>query len=190
VGLLGQADAEYAARRWEEAGRRYDEALKLDAANAAAASGKARAQWALVAIRRVFRLGSTVNVAIKAGKGPVGFDTTDVETKSQDFHCQLGIEITPPALRPGDSYEYVAKAFLSSDGKKTIKIKSLLANVTLGGAKTSAPVTPLVKEVPVNQRLAIADVAGSWSDGMTSWSLELIVTGDKGDTCRNTLRWQ
>jgi serine/threonine-protein kinase len=190
AGLLGQADAAYAARRWEEAARRYDDASKVDAGNAAAGSGRARAQWALVAIRRVFRLGSTTNVAVKAGKGPVGFDTADVEMKSQDFHCQLGIEITPPAVRPGDSYEYVAKAFLASDGKKPIKIKSVQANLILSGAKTSAPVTPLAKEVPVNQRLAIADVAGSWSDGMTSWSLELIVTGDKGDTCRNTLRWQ
>ena len=187
--LLGQADAAWAGHKYDDAGRLYDEILKLEGGNARAAAGKARAQWAAAAIRRVFSLGRTIQAPVKAGKGPAGFDTDEVDVKSQDFLCDLAIEMSPAVVRPGDSYDYTAKVSLASNGKKSIKIKSIQANLTLDGALSSQPVTPLVKEV-AKQAVSIAEVRGAWKDEMKSWNLKLIVTGDKGDACSNTISWK
>lgn len=187
--LFGQADAAWSGQRYDEAGRHYDEILKLDAGNARAAAGKPRAVWAAAAIRRVFVLSTTVNTPMRTAKGPAGFDTADVDTKSQDFLCELGIEMQPPAIRPGGSYDYVAKVFLANAGKKAIKIKSMQANVTLDGALASRPLNPAVREVQ-KQRVAVAELAGSWKEEMKSWKLQVVLTGDKGDTCNNTVSWK
>jgi hypothetical protein len=187
--LVGQAETAWALQKYDEAGRRYDEALQLEAGNARAAAGKARSQWAAAATRKVFALGRTVSTPAKSGKGPAGFEAEDVALKNQDFVCEVGIEIDPPAVKPGDDYGYVASVSLVSAGKKSIKIKSLQANVTLDGAPSSESPPALVREVQ-KQRAAIAEIRGAWKEGMKSWRLEVIVTADKGDSCRNSVNWR
>lgn len=187
--MLGQADAAWGARKYDDAGRLYDDVLRLEAGSTLAAGGKARALWAASAIRRVFLVGRTIQAPVKAGKGPVGFDTADVDVRSQDFLCDLAIEMSPSVVTPGESYEYRAKVSLASSGKKSIKIKSIQANVTLDGAPSSQPLVPLVKEV-AKQAAPIAEASGSWKEEMKTWSLKVVVTGDKGDACSNTVSWK
>ena len=31
---------------------------------------------------------------------------------------------------------------------------------------------------------------GSWKDGTTSWSAEVLVTANKGDSLKNTISWR
>jgi hypothetical protein len=33
-------------------------------------------------------------------------------------------------------------------------------------------------------------VTGSWKDGTTSWSAEVMVTANKGDSLKNTISWK
>ena len=188
--MLGQADTAWDGHKYDDAGRLYDEILRLEGGNARAAAGKARALWAAAAIRRVFLVGRTIQAPVKAGKGPVGFDTADVDVRSQDFLCDLAIEMSPSVVRPGESYEYTAKVLLASSGKKSIKIKSIQANVTLDGALSSQPLVPLVKEVAQKQAPPIAEARGSWKEEMKTWNLKVVVTGDKGDACSNTISWK
>ena len=188
--LLAQAEAAFAGAHYEDASRGFDEALKLDAANPRATAGHARAQWAAIAVRRVFVLGKTVNAPIKAGKRPAGFDTEDIEVKAQDFLCDVAIEMQPAALRPGGGYDYRAAVALTSVGKKSINVKTVQANLTLNGARSSESLTPLVRAVAPKQRTALAEAKGAWVEGMTSWSLEVVITGEKGDVCRNVLNWR
>ncbi len=187
---LAQAEAALGDERYEEAARGFDEALKLDAANARATAGLAQAQWAANAGRRVFALGKTVNAPVKTGKGPAGFETEDVEVKAQDFLCDVAIEMQPAALSPGGNLDYRATVALASVGKKAINVKSIQANVTLNGARSSEALTPLVRSVAPKRRAALAEARGAWTLGMASWSLEIVITGEKGDVCRNVLNWR
>jgi hypothetical protein len=79
---------------------------------------------------------------------------------------------------------------LASSGKKTIKIKSIQAHVTLDGAVSTQPVVPLAKEVAQKQAVPIAEARGSWKEEMKTWNLKVVVTGDKGDACSNTISWK
>lgn len=188
--LLGQADAAWDGRKYDDAGRLYDEILRLEGGNVRAAAGKSRALWAAGAIRRVFSVGRTIQAPVKSGKGPAGFETDDVDVKSQDFLCDLAIEMSPSVVTPGESYEYTAKVSLASSGKKSIKIKSIQVNVTLDGALSSQALVPLVKEVAQKQAAPIAEARGSWKEEMKTWNLKVVVTGDKGDACSSTISWK
>jgi len=190
MALLAQAETALSGARYEDAARGFDEALKLDAASPRASAGRTRALWAASAVRRAFVVGKTVNAPVKSGKGPAGFDTEDVEVKAQDFLCDVAIEIQPATLRPGQSLDYRAAISLTSAGKKAINVKSVQANLTLNGARSSEPLTPLVRNFPTKQRALLAEAKGAWVEGMVSWGLEVVITGEKGDVCRNAVNWR
>jgi hypothetical protein len=44
--------------------------------------------------------------------------------------------------------------------------------------------------VAPQQRAQLGEVSGSWKDGTTSWSVELLVTANKGDSLKNQITWR
>jgi len=188
--LLGQADASLAARQYDAAISNLDEALRLDPGNAKAAAERASAISLRDAARKRFVPGRTVVKTEKASGGLAGFDTGDVALqKSPDFLGRIDFEMSPASgIKAGDGYSL--KIILVNEGKKSIRIQGLSVNTVVNGAAASAPATARVREVQPQQRAELGEVTGSWREGTTSWSAEVLVTANKGDSLKNTINWR
>lgn len=190
AGLLGQADAALAARQYDAAVGHLDEVLRLDPGNAKATAQRASAVAQRDAARKKFVPGRTVVKTEKASGGLAGFDSGDVALqRSPDFLGRIDFEMSPASgIRPGDSY--TLKFFLINEGKKAIRVQGVTATTNVNGAPSGAPVTPRVREIAPQQRADLGEVTGSWQDGTTSWSAEVMVTANKGDSLKNTISWR
>jgi hypothetical protein len=188
--LLGQADAALAARQYDAAVGYLDEVLRLDPGNARATAQRATAIAERTAARRTFVTGRTVVKTEKASGGLAGFDSGDVALqRSPDFLGRIEFEMSPGSgIKPGDAY--TLKFFLINEGKKAIRVQGVTATTSVNGTATGAPVTPRVREVAPQQRVDLGDVTGTWKDGTTSWSAEVMVTANKGDSLKNTISWR
>jgi len=81
--------------------------------------------------------------------------------------------------------------YLKNDGKKTFKIASVLVNTMVNGSKAGGgPVSPRAKEVDPLQNVLLEELPGVWGEATTSWSMEVVVTSNRGDTFRNQLSWK
>jgi hypothetical protein len=47
-----------------------------------------------------------------------------------------------------------------------------------------------VREIAPQQRSLVAETAGTWAEGTTSWAAEVTVTGGKGESLKNTIAWR
>jgi hypothetical protein len=188
--LLGQADASLGARQYDAAIGHYDEVLRLDPGNAKASADRASAVSLRDASRKKFVPGRTVVKTEKASGSLSGFDSGDVALqKAPDFLGRIDFEMSPAAgIKPGDGYSL--KIILVNEGKKAIRIQSLGVTTTVNGTADSAPTTAKVREVQPQQRAELGEVTGSWRDGTTSWSAEVLVTANKGDSLKNTIFWR
>jgi hypothetical protein len=190
AGLMQQADGAAAAHRYDAAVTAYDEVLKLDPQNAKAQAGRAGAISARDLSRRSFVAGRTVVQAAKAAKGGLeGFESTGVAVKqAPDFLGRIEFEMSPSAVKPGDSY--VLKFYLINEGKKSIKVSGVTATTLVNGDKSGGPVTARVKEVDPQQRALLGEMGGVWGDSTKSWTAEVLLTANKGDSLRNQLNWR
>jgi hypothetical protein len=188
--LLGQADASLAARQYDAAIGHFDEVLRLEPSNGKATADRASALALRDVARKKFVPGRTVVKTEKASGGLAGFDTGDVALqKSPDFLGRIDLEISPASgIKPGDGYSL--KIILVNEGKKAIRIQGLSVNMVVNGSGVSTPTTAKVREVQPQQRSELGEVTGSWKDGTTSWSAEVLVTANKGDSLKNTISWR
>src|SRR6185295_3159288 len=188
--LLGQADAAVQARQYDQAVGHYDEVLRLDPQNGQATSGRASAAALRDAARKRFVPGRTVVKTEKASGGLAGFDSCDVAVqKAPDFFGRIEFEMTPPAgIHPGDNY--TLRFFLVNEGKKGIRIQGVTVNTSVNGAGAGSQVPSAVKEVATQQRAQIGEISGSWREGTTSWSAEVLITANKGDSLKNQITWR
>ncbi len=188
--LLGQADVALQARQYDQAVGHYDEVLRLDPQNGPATNGRASAVALRDAARKRFVPGRTVLKTEKASGGLAGFDSGDVAVqKAPDFFGRIEFEMTPPAgIHPGDGY--TLRFFLVNEGKKAIRIQGVTVNTSVNGAGGGSPVSSAVKEVAAQQRAQIGEMSGSWRDGTTSWSAEVLITANKGDSLKNQIIWR
>jgi hypothetical protein len=188
--LLGQADASLAGRQYDAAIGQFDEVLRLDPGNAKATADRVSAVALRDAARKKFVSGRTVVKTEKASGSLSGFDSGDVALqKAPDFLGRIDFEMSPTAgIRPGDGYSL--KIILVNEGKKAIRIQGLTVNTVVNGSGAGAPATAKVREVQPQQRAELGEVTGSWKDGTTSWSTEVLVTANKGDSLKNTISWR
>jgi hypothetical protein len=188
--LLGQADTSMAARQYDAAIGHYDEVLRLEPGNARASTNRASAVALRDASRKRFVAGRTVVKTEKATGGLSGFDTGDVALqKAPDFLGRIDFEMSPASgIKAGDGYSL--KIVLVNEGKKAIRIQGVAVNTVVNGTASSAPAAARVREVQPQQRAELGEVAGSWADGTTSWSAEVLVTANKGDSLKNTITWR
>jgi hypothetical protein len=188
--LLGQAEAAMGARQYDQAVGHFDEVLRLDPQNAKATADRATAVVQRDAARKKFVAGRTVVKTEKAAGGLAGFDSGDVAVqKAPDFLGRLEFEMSPASgIKAGDPY--TLRFFLVNDGKKAIRVQGITVNTQVNGSGAGAPVANTSREVLPQQRAQIGEASGSWKDGTTSWSAELLVTANKGDSLRNQLTWR
>ena len=188
--LLGQGEASLGARQYDAAIGHFDEVLRLDPGNAKASADRASAVALRDASRKKFVPGRTVVKTEKATGSLSGFDTGDVALqKAPDFLGRIDFEMSPASgIKPGDDYSL--KIILVNEGKKPIRIQGLSVNTMVNGSGASAPTAARVREVQPQQRAELGEVSGSWRDGTTSWSTEVLVTANKGDSLKNTIAWR
>ncbi len=186
--LLGQADGALASGQYDQAIGHLDEVLRLDPGNAKATADRASAVALRDASKKKFVAGHTVVKTEKASGGLAGFEGADVQ-RTPDFSGRIEFEMSPASgLRTGDAW--TLKFYLVNDGKKAIKVGGVTATTVVNGSGSGGPVTPGAKEVAPQQRALLGQAAGSWKDGTTSWSADVLVTANKGDSLKNTLTWR
>jgi hypothetical protein len=193
-GLLGQADAALSARQYDAAVGHLDEVLRLDAANARARELRATAVSRRDLARRRFVAGQTqvqTQKAQKEGGGELaGFDTGDADLrKAPDFQGRIEFEMTPASgLEAGQAW--TLKVYVVNDGKKPIRVQGVTVATSVNGAGGGGPIPSRARDIPPQQRALLGEASGSWRDGTTSWSTEVTVTANKGDSLRNTIVWK
>ena len=187
--LLGQADAAAGAKNYDAAAGLYGQVLGLDPGNAKATEGKAAAQAALAAMKKTFVPGRTSVTGSKQAKGNVsGFDDADV-SKAPDYSGRIEFDASPRSVKPGDGYSI--KVYLINDGKKAFKIGGLNVATNVNGSPAgTGSGSPPAKAVDPQARVLLQEASGTWGDNVSSWSLDVTVTDDHGDTFKSSLTWR
>jgi hypothetical protein len=190
--LLAQAETALGARQYDAAVTRLDEVLRLDPANARATALRPDAVRRRDLARRRFVPGRTVVQGQKSQQtgGLAGFETDDADLrKAPDFLGRVDFEMTPASgIGPGDAW--TLKIYVVNEGKKPIRVNGLVLGTTVNGAGSGGPLPTRVREIAPQQRALVAETAGTWAEGTTSWSAEVTVTGGKGESLKNTIAWR
>jgi serine/threonine-protein kinase len=128
---------------------------------------------------------STVQSA-RAGGAVAGFDSEDVSVrKTPDFVGRIEFAANPTAVKAGDSYQ--VKVHLVNDGHKEIEVRGVKLTIATNGVASTRDLAPAVTKLAPRQQTTLAELGGVWEEHVTSWSVEVVVTSNKGDSCRNTL---
>jgi FHA domain-containing protein len=189
AGLAGRAEASRHAGDLDGAEALFDQALRADPGNAAAAAGKAVVTSARAAARKAFMPGRTEVQTQRAKSDMAGFDTADVSVKkAPDFSGRIEFAVSPARVKPGDNYS--VQIYLVNEGKKAIKVSGVSVTTNLNGWPSARPVASRVKEVAPSQRALLEEISGAWPEEVNSWSTEVMVTANKGDSLKNLLIWK
>jgi hypothetical protein len=187
--VLAEAEAAATAGDFGQAAQLYGQALQQEPANAKAKAGLESAQAALAVLARTFVLGKTQVEGTAARSGMKAFDTRDVSVrKPPEVGGRLEIVASPSRVKPGDPVRF--QVFLQNEGNKPIKVQALSVATTVDTVRSSAPATPLVKEVAARQRALVLEISETWKPVANRWRLEVQITSDKGETYTNLLSWK
>jgi hypothetical protein len=189
--FVQQAQAAVSSRNYDGAVALYDQALKVDPANAAAQAGKASAEKISASLKRTFRPGRTIiqTPSKGGGGGLAGFDSSDVKVQqAPDFQGRVEFLMTPPNVKPGDPYKL--QIALVNEGKKDIKISSVNVLMNINGKPLPRPVTPKAKEVNPQQRIVLDELSGTWPEDVKTWQTEVLVSAGKGESLKANLAWR
>jgi serine/threonine-protein kinase len=204
---LAKASEQLAAQNYDAAIALYDEALKIDATNSAALTGKAGA----VSARAIslasagggsrpgpgksFQPGSTTasSAETRAPSGPEGFEesagvTVKKGTTAAELPGKIKFEFSPPTPKPAE--RYTVKVSLLNEGTAPIGIASVVTTTLINGKKLSGLVPPLTKEVAPRQSGPVFETSEAWKEDTTSWSMEVVVKTTRGETYKNSLTWK
>lgn len=187
--LLSEAEAAANSGDFGRAAQLYGQALQQEPANAHAKTGLETAKAAVAALARTFVLGKTQVEGAAARSGMKSFDTRDVSVrKPAEVSGRLEIAASPERVKPGDPVRF--QVFLQNEGSKAIKLQALNVATTVDTVRSSAPATPLVKEVAAKQRALVLEISETWKPVASVWRLEVQVTSDRGETYTNLLSWK
>jgi tetratricopeptide (TPR) repeat protein len=206
-GLLGQAESALAAQKYDAAIGLYDEALKLDAGNQRAISGKstaiqarvlaqagASAETARPSAGRAFVPSKTAaQSGERSGNVPEGFEDSpgvDVKkgTQAAELPGKIHFDISPGAVRAGERYS--VKVYLVNEGLAPIQISAMLVTTKINGKGVSGPVPPLTRDVAPGQRALLMDTTQQWKEETSSWSMEVAVRTARGERYTNQVEWK
>jgi hypothetical protein len=189
-GLLADAQGALTGRKFDTAVQLYDEVLKKEPENEKARSGRAAAQAATTSLLKTFTSGKTVGQGKEVARAnSKDFDFREVSVKKPpEVPGRIEFEVSPARLAAGDPF--TVKVFLQNDGGKNIKVASLRVSSALNGARSDAPFPPPKAELVPKERGLLYEEAGVWREGVTSWTLEVVVSSGRGDTYRNQVLWK
>lgn len=140
------------------------------------------------AVVRHFLGGKTTIATKSAGGDLAGFDTADVKKQRvPDFAGRVEFEATPAAVQAGESY--AVRIYLVNESRKPARVKALSVVTTANGTKAPAAINPVTRDVAPQQRALLGEVAGAWPEGLSSWSLDAVVTTDRDETATSRLDW-
>jgi hypothetical protein len=191
--LVGEAEAALGSRQYDVAISRLDEALRLQPGNGQAATLRTEAVRRRDLARRRFVPGRTAVLTEKAQKEAgalAGFDTGDADLrKAPDFQGRIEFEMSPTSgLEPGDAW--TLRIFVVNEGKKAIRILGVNVGTSVNGTTTSGSAAPKARDIQPQQRALVGEVTGSWQQATTSWSTDVAITANKGDSLKNTIAWR
>jgi hypothetical protein len=189
--LLGQADTALGAGQHDTAITRYTEALNLDPQSSRAQTGRARAIALRDQARRKFVPTRTRVQTEKEQEGAIaGFDMGDADLrKAPDFQGRIEFQMSPATGLQGGS-GWTLRIFVVNEGEKPILIQGVEAVTQVNGSGGGRAVPPRTRQIPTQQRLLVGEHSGTWQDGTNSWSTQVTVTANKGDSLRASLTWR
>jgi serine/threonine-protein kinase len=136
---------------------------------------------------RRFVTGKSVVASAKSGGGVPGFD--DVKSqKVPDLVGRLDFEVEPAAPQEGDGF--VVRVYLINEGRRAVRVRGVTLTALLNQQRTSLGGTLREREVVPQQRGLVAEARGIWPGGLTSWSLEAVLSSDRDETCTGRLEWK
>ena len=137
-------------------------------------------------LARVFVATRTSIQGARVEKGRLaGFDTSGVQSPPE-FQGSIEFEMAPPELRPGDAYSVAV--FLVNQGTKSVKLQDVGAWTTVDGTRTDLPAELRTREARAGKKVLVCEVAGVWQGGAKSWSLDVSVSSEKGETYKSRLK--
>ena len=208
---LNEAATALQSRQYEAAIAAYERALAVDPGNAAAqtgrqaaigsksladaaASGGSRAGSGPV---KSFVQGRTDKKAAQGG-GLVGFEDTAGVTPKQGTQAaelpgNIVFEATPQVPKPGEAFRVVV--FLANQGSQPIPLTSMTVATAVDGRPPQKGPVPLTTATvaPGQRGMVFQTQPGStmiWKEGTQAWSMEIVLTTQRGETYRNTLTWK
>ncbi len=189
--LLAQAESALAARQYEVAIGHVDGVLRLDATNARATALRIDATRRRDLLRRRFVTGRTAVQTEKAqGGGLAGFDTGGADVRrAPDFQGRIEFEMSPASgIDAGAAW--TLRIFVVNEGEKDIRVRGLTITTRINGTGNPASLPVAAREIAPQQRALVGETSGTWRDDTTSWSSEVQVTANRGDSLRCTLSWR
>ena len=140
------------------------------------------------ALVRRFLGGKTTIASRSEGGSLEGFDTADVrKQRVPDLAGRIEFEVTPDAVKAGEAYWI--KIYLVNESRKTARVKTLSGVMTVNGKPSPSSLGPVTRELLPQQRALVGEMTGKWPEGVSSWSLDVVVTTDRDETGSGRLNW-
>jgi hypothetical protein len=204
---LNEAATALQAKQYEAAIAAYDRVLALDPNSQPAQTGKAAAIGAksladaaaagprsAAATVKSFVQGKTEAKAAPGG-GLVGFeDSAGVTVKSGTQAAALPgtvvFDASPPVPKAGEKFRI--SVFLSNEGSQPIPLTAMTVTTTVDGRPQRGQVPPVTSTVAPGQRGLVFQMPSDqvWRESTQSWSMEISLTTQRGETYRNSLTWK
>jgi len=204
--LLNEASTALERKQYEAALAAYNEVLALDPANTVALTGKTNA-LTLQGVAEAAASGGRTGGAVRSfvpGKtdakgteqvGLVGFEdsagvTVKKGTQAADLPGKILFEASPTAPKPGERFR--VSVSLLNEGAQAIQLAALTVATIVDGRRQGGGVPLSVRTAAPGQRTPIFQTPGDliWREGTESWTMEIVLRTDKGETYRNTLSWK
>jgi hypothetical protein len=188
--LMSQAEQAVGLGEYEAAANFFEQVLELDPQNTRARVGHTGALTIAASLRRYFMPGVATAENVKTAPGKIsGFDSGDVEVKrAPEVPGRIEFDVIPPHVKPGDHYNI--RIYLLNTGKKGIKVKTMNVSRVANGVRTTTTVASRAGEIAKGERGLVETLPGVWTEDAASWSLEVSVVSQKGDTYQNRLTWK
>jgi tetratricopeptide (TPR) repeat protein len=205
---LNDAETAFQAKQFEAAIAAYDRALALDPNNAAARTGKQGAISAKMvadaaasgprpgsgAPVKSFVPGRTEAKAA-ASAGLAGFEdsagvTVRSGTQAAALPGTIVFDASPQVPKPGEGFRVVV--YLSNEGSQPIPLTAMSVATTVDGRPQRGQIPPQTATVAPGQRSVVYQTPPGmvWRDSTQSWSMEIVLTTQRGETYRNSLTWK
>ncbi|MET0553084.1 MAG: serine/threonine-protein kinase [Vicinamibacteria bacterium] len=102
--------------------------------------------------------------------------------------ARLTLELMPNHVLRGEPY--VVEVRIANEDKQPIRIASLSVVDTSNGRRRGAPAAPLEREVKPGRQAVVNRIAGKWPSDLETWTLEVFVTAEGGDTLKGMVTWR